>query len=236
MGKIVPFEFNDVLTEAVKMPCIKIERDEFLKHNFSPKFDDDMVRKIVQTNPIRAGVRGSVLDEIARECIDYEQLKVSVLSFGTGFIGLPGVPADLAQYLAHVLRISQKLAYVYGYPKIISVESSMDEKTKGMILLFIGLMYGVNSANKVITEVSKSLAGKLAKDIGKTAVTKTAWYPLLKELGKSVGIKVTKDYVTKGVGKAIPILGAVVSAGVSYYAFGEGSERLYESLRKNPVR
>jgi len=236
MGNIVPFEFNDVLAEVVKIPGVRIEREEFLKHNFSSKFADDMVRKIVQTSPIRAGVSGSVLDEIARECIDYEQLKVSILSFGTGFFGLPGMPADLAQYLAHVLRISQKLAYVYGYPKIISVESGMDEKTKGMILLFIGLMYGVNGANKVIAEVSKSLAAKLAKDIGKTAVTRTAWYPLLKELGKSVGIKVTKDYVAKGVGKAFPLLGAVVGFGVSYYAFGEGSERLYESLRKNPVR
>ena len=236
MSNVVPFDFNEVLAVAAEFPGVKIEREEFLQNNFSSRFDSEMVARIVQTSPIKAEVNESVLHEIARECIDYEQMKVSALSFATGCGGLVGIPADLAQYLAHVLRISQKLAYIYGYPEIFSIEESMDEKTQKIILLFIGVMYGVSGANKVIAEISKSLAGKVGKDILRAALTKTAWYPLLQQVCKQVGFKVTKDALSKIPAKSGPMIGGVVSAGFSYYCFGKGAECLHKTLRENPVR
>ena len=236
MSNIVPFDFDEVLAVAVELPGVKIEREEFLQNNFSSRFDSEMVTRIVQTSPIRAGVNESVLHEIARECIDYEQMKVSALSFATGCGGLVGIPADLAQYLAHVLRISQKLAYIYGYPEIFSVEGSMDERTQKIILLFIGVMYGVSGANKVIAEISKSLASKAGKDILRSALTKTAWYPLLQQVCKQVGIQVTKDALSKTTTKVFPVIGGMFSAGFSYYCFGKGAECLHKTLRENPVR
>ena len=236
MSNVVPFDFNEVLAEAAEFPGVKIEREEFLQNNFSSRFDSEMVARIVQTSPIKAGVNESVLHEIARECIDYEQMKVSALSFATGCGGLVGIPADLAQYLAHVLRISQKLAYIYGYPEIFSIEESMDEKTQKLILLFIGGMYGVSGANKVIAEISKSLASKAGKDILRAALTKTAWYPLLQQVCKQVGIKVTKDALSKTTTKVIPVIGGLFSAGFSYYYFDKEAERLHKALRENPVR
>ena len=236
MSNVVPFDFNEILAVATDFPGVKIEREEFLQSNFSSRFDNEMVTRIAQTSPIRAGVNESVLHEIARECIDYEQMKVSVLSFGTGCAGLVGIPADLAQYLAHVLRISQKLAYIYGYQEFFSVEGSMDEKTQKIILLFIGVMYGVSGANKVIAEISKSLASKAGKDILRAALTKTAWYPLLQQVCKQVGIKVTKDALSKTTTKVIPVIGGVFSAGFSYYCFGKEAERLHKALIENPVR
>ena len=204
MSNIVPFDFDKVLALAVELPGVKIEREEFLQKYFSSRFDREIVARIVQTSPIRAGVNESVLYEIARECINYEKKKVSALSFATGSGGFVGIPADLAQYMAHVLRISQKLAYIYGYPEIRSIEGSMDEKTQKIILLFIGVMYGVSGANKVIAEISKSLAGKVGKDILRAALTNTAWYPLLKQCCKQVGIKVTKDALSKIPTKVVP--------------------------------
>lgn len=226
MSNIVPFDFDKVLALAVELPGVKIEREEFLQKYFSSRFDREIVARIVQTSPIRAGVNESVLYEIARECINYEKKKVSALSFATGSGGFVGIPADLAQYMAHVLRISQKLAYIYGYPEIRSIEGSMDEKTQKIILLFIGVMYGVSGANKVIAEISKSLAGKVGKDILRAALTKTAWYPLLKQCCKQVGIKVTKDALSKIPTKVVPGIGGVVSAGFSYYCFGKGGRTL----------
>ena len=236
MSNVVPFDFNEVLAVAAEFPGVKIEREEFLQNNFSSRFDSEMVTQIVQTSPIRAGVNESVLHEIARECIDYEQMKVSALSFVTGSGGFVGIAPDFAQYLAHVLRISQKLAYIYGYPEILSIEGSMDEKTQKIILLFIGIMYGVSGANKVIAEISKSLAGKVGKDILRAALTKTAWYPLLKQVCKQVGIKVTKDALSKTTTKVIPVIGGMFSAGFSYYYFGKEAKRLHKALRENPVR
>ncbi len=235
MSNVVPFDFNDVLAVAVKAPCVKIEREEFLQSNFSRVCSPDVVKKIIQTSPIAAGISERLLNEIARECINYEKYKVSTLSFGIGFGGLVGIPADLAQYLAHVLRIAQKLAYIYGYPEIVSIEGSMDETSKNIILMFIGVMYGVNQANKVIAELSKSLAGKVSKDILKATLTKTAWYPFLKEVGKEVGIKVTKDTLGKTVIKSVPIISSGISAAITYICFEKGAKKLHKTLRDNPV-
>ena len=112
----------------------------------------------------------------------------------------------------------------------------MDEKTQKIILLFIGVMYGVSGANKVIAEISRALAGKVGKDILRAALTKTAWYPLLQRVCKQVGIKVTKNALSKIPNKVVPGIGGVVSAGFSYYCFGKGAECLHKTLRENPVR
>lgn len=236
MSNIVPFDFNEVLAVAVKAPMVKIDRAEFLKKNFSREVEPKMVDKIVQTSPIKAGVSEHILKKIARECIKYETYQVSTLSLGTGFGGVFGITADFAQYLVHVLRISQKLAYIYGYPSIISIDGGMDDATKNIILLFIGMMYGVKRTNEVIAKLSITLAEQIAKNISREALTKTAWYPLLKQCCKQVGIKVTKDALSKIPTKVVPGIGGVVSAGFSYYCFGKGAERLHETLRKNPVR
>lgn len=236
MSNIVPFDFDEVLAVAVKAPMIKIDRAEFLKNNFSREVEPKMVDKIVQTSPIKAGVSEHILKKIASECIKNETYNVSALSFCTGFGGLIGIPADLAQYLVHVLRISQKLAYIYGYPSIISIDGGMDDATKNIILLFIGIMYGVKRTDEVIAKLSITLAEQIAKNISREALTKTAWYPLLKQCCKQVGIKVTKDALSKIPTKVVPGIGGVVSAGFSYYCFGKGAERLHETLRKNPVR
>ena len=236
MSNIVPFDFDKVLAVAVKAPMVKIDRAEFLKNNFSREVEPKMVDKIVQTSPIKAGVSEHILKKIARECIKNETYNVSALSFGTGFGGLIGIPADLAQYLVHVLRISQKLAYIYGYPSMISIDGGMDDATKNIILLFIGMMYGVKGTEKVIANLSVTLAEQIAKNISREALTKTAWYPLLKEICKQVGIKVTKDTLGKAAVKSIPVLASIVSATLSYICFEKNAERLHETLRENPVR
>ena len=236
MSNIVPLDFDKVLAVAVKAPMVKIDRAEFLKNNFSREVEPKMVDKIVQTSPIKAGVSEHILKKIARKCIKNETYNVSALSFGTGFGGLIGIPADLAQYLVHVLRISQKLAYIYGYPSMISIDGGMDDATKNIILLFIGMMYGVKGTEKVIANLSVTLAEQIAKNISREALTKTAWYPLLKEICKQVGIKVTKDTLGKATVKSIPVLASIVSATLSYICFEKNAERLHETLRENPVR
>ena len=236
MSNIVPFDFNEVLAVALKAPMVKIDRAEFLKNNFSREVEPKMVDKIVQTSPIKAGVSEHILKKIASECIKYETYQVSTLSFGTGFGGLIGIPADLAQYLVHVLRISQKLAYIYGYPSMISIDGGMDDATKNIILLFIGMMYGVKGTEEVIANLSVTLAEQIAKNISKAVLTKTAWYPLLKEICKQVGIKVTKDTLGKAAVKSIPVLASIVSATLSYICFKKNAKRLHKTLRENPVR
>ena len=233
MGELI--NINDVLAIALNAPGVRIDRNEFLINNFSRIVDPEKVQEILNTSPIKANISKSKLDNIAEECINYETYKVSLLSFGSGFGGLIGIPADLAQYLVHVIRISQKLAYIYGWPEIFNIDRSLDEETKNIILIFIGEVYGVAGTNEAISRISQVYAEHLSKSLAKQALTKTTWYPLLKELCKTIGIKITKDTVSKSAAKAVPIIASLVCGALTYGSFKDGANRLHKSLKENPV-
>lgn len=228
--------FDELFNQAVKVPGVRIDRKEFLLNNFSREFEPEIVNKIVDTSPIRAGVDKRVLNEIAKECISFERYKVSAISAGTGFGGAATIPADLIQYLAHVLRVSQKLAYTYGWPELISLEKGLDETTKNILLLFIGRMFGVRGTNKLIQALSEELAKKVVKDLSKAALTKTALYPLIKEMAKAVGVKITKKVFADSIGKSIPVIASIISGALTYHNFGSGADKLHESLREKPYK
>lgn len=54
------------------------------------------------------------------------------------------VPADLTQQMAHILRIMQKLAYLYGWPSLMDEENStIDDGMVNDLIIFAGIMFGV---------------------------------------------------------------------------------------------
>ena len=224
--------FDEVFSQALKLPGIRIDRKEFLESNFSREFDPDIVNKIVETSPILVGVDSRILNKIARECISYEKFKVSAISAGSGVGGVGTIVPDLCQYIVHVIRIAQKLAYVYGWPELISVDGNLDDETKSILLLFIGRMYGVHKTNMAIQTISAALTKEVVKRLSKAALTKTVAYPLIKEVGKTVGITITKKIAAEAAGKAVPIFACVISGGLTYYNFGKGATKLQESLSK----
>lgn len=228
-------DINKAIVLAAQMPLVKINREEFLAANFSRYFEPDEVNEIIETSPIRANVDKRILNKIARECISYEKYKVSLISAATGMGGYVGAAADIPQYLAHALRISQKLAYVYGWPDIFDIEKNIDDETKNIILIFMGRMYGVGKTAEVLKTLAEGLATQLAKDISKKALTKTAWYPILKAVAKSVGVKITKDSLGKTVAKSVPVVSVLISGGMTLYNFDKGANRLYNTLKDNPV-
>ena len=46
-----------------------------------------------------------------------------------GFALLATVPADTAQYLGHMLRVAQKLAYLYSWPDLFEEDDEPDDAT-----------------------------------------------------------------------------------------------------------
>ena len=58
------------------------------------------------------------------------------------------IPADLVQFYWHAIVLSQKLAYLYGWPDLLK-EDEADEETKAKITLLIGVMMGAQVANKL---------------------------------------------------------------------------------------
>lgn len=62
--------------------------------------------------------------------------------------------------------------------------------------------------------------------------SKTKYYPLIKQIGKWIGINVTKNTFARSVSKVVPILGGLVSAGVTAAMMKPMAKRLKNHLRE----
>ena len=140
------------------------------------------------------------------------------------------IPADLAQYYYHVFVLSQKMAYLYGFPDLTDENGALTEEAKNVMTLFAGAMMGVGIANEAIQELVKNLSKEIVKRLPKYALTKTVIYPIVKQVAKWIGIKLTKDSFAKGLGKFVPILGGVISGGLTYVTFRPGAKKLKNTL------
>lgn len=216
-------DFELVLKSAVSLPTVRIDRRAFLKSELNKYCPKDQVLDAIENNPAHAGIPVSVINKIADSCINFETNKVSAISFASG---LPGglamfgtVPADLAQYSGHILRILQKLIYLYGWEELIPEDGKLDDETNNMLTLFVGVMFGANGAATTITKVSAGAAQQASKKFASKALTKGMIYPIVKKVSQAIGVKMTKEIFAKGVSKVIPIVGGVVSGGITYVTY-----------------
>lgn len=223
--------WDSVLDTTMKIPGIKVNREEFLNQAFSAAGSDT---DFSEKRPIDY-FDEAVIEKVAKDVINGQTLKVTSVS---ALAGIPGgfailgtMPADIAQFYFHAIVLAQKLGYIYGWPNLLDDEGHLSEGTRNVLTIFIGVMMGAQTANKAITEIAKRVALEAAKRIPKQALTKTAWYPIIKSLGKWMGVQITKQSIGKGAGKIIPILGGVLSGGITLATFRPMANRLRNELR-----
>lgn len=227
-------DFEQLLASAVKLPMVHISREDFLRKELQKYFDDDIVEKAIEYNPAYAGISSRTINKIADASIKFETTKVSSISF---LAGLPGgwamvgtIPADLVQYYAHVLRILQKLSYLYGWQELVGNNGALDDETNTLLILFTGVMFGVNGAIAAINKISEQMAAKVIKTLPQKALTKTLIYPIVKKVATILGFKMTENVFAKGVSKIIPIVGGVVSGGLTFATYMPMAKRLKKYL------
>lgn len=232
-------KFEMILHSAMELPGIKINRTEFLRKELIKYFDGITVEKAIKTNPAQAGIKVSDLDRIAAGCINFETAKVTALSTAAGIPGgaamIATVPADIAQFFGHVIRILQKLVYLYGWQEIFSDENTINDEAANQIMLFIGVMFGVNVANATINKIAQGAALHAEKTLVRKALTQGTIYPIVKKIATYINVQMTKDLFAKGVGKAIPIIGAGISGVVTFASFKPMCKKLQKYLITLPM-
>ncbi|MCL2610480.1 MAG: hypothetical protein FWE02_02255 [Defluviitaleaceae bacterium] len=179
------------------------------------------------------------LDRIAKSCINRETTTVSSISATAGIAGgiamAATIPADTAQFFAHIIRILQKLTYLYGWQETTISENGLDDETANQLTLFIGVMFGVNAANVAVSKIAILAAQNVPKKLMQQALTKGTIYPIVKNISKAIGIKMTTTIFAKSAGKIIPVVGAVASGGITYVLFKQMSNRLKKYLETLPT-
>ena len=229
--KITP---EDIICKAAQLPIAKVDRSTFLKKELKKHYSEETVKLALEHNPAYAGIDKYTINSIANQVIQYETNKVSSISFAAG---LPGgaamaatIPTDVAQYFAFLLRAMQEIAYLYGFDEFDFSKDSIDSNTMNEVLVFMGVMFGIQGANAGVKVIAQSTAQKVSKTLANKALTKTAVYPIVKKIAKAVGIKMTKQIFADGVSKVVPVLGGAVSGGLTYVAYKRSCLRLKHSF------
>jgi hypothetical protein len=229
-----------ILVRAASLKAVRIDRDVFLRTIVKKYYPEGDADAAVQATPAQAGIPDAKIDEMARASVDFETSKCAALSFAAGIPGgvaLVGtVPADLAQYFVHVMRVEQKLAYLYGWQSFLNEDDEVDDETIAMLVMLMGVMMGVGEAANTFTKFASTTAqSAVSKKVASMALTKTAFYNPMKKVLRDIGINVTKKSFGEAVGKAVPVIGGVISGGITYATFKPSSEKLRQYLRALPI-
>ena len=224
--------WDKVMNGALKMPMVKVDRTAFLTKEFSMYNNADQLR---DKRPIDL-FDAEAIERAARGVINSHLTKATVASTAAGIPGglvmAATMPADIAQYYWHVLVVAQKLGYLYGWPDLLDDKGQITEGTRNVLTLFVGVMFGAQAASKLVGEIAKRVSLQAAKRLPQQALTKTVYYPVVKQVAKWIGVKMTKDTFGRGVGKAIPILGGVLSGAITAFSFKPMAEKLQKHLRE----
>ena len=229
--------WNKVLTAALKVPGAKVNREEYLKKEFSKYYDESTVCTIIENGYKNVDVDKKIIEKIAKSAIRFHASIATSISFAAG---LPGgwwmagtIPADLTQYYFHVIVIAQKLAYIYGWPSF-EEEESPDEFL-GLLTLFLGVMSGLKTANLAVGKLANSLAKEVGKRVPQKALTKNGLYNIVKQIAKWFGVKLTKEQFGKVLEKIIPFVGAFVSGTLTVSTYLPMANKLRKYLSKLPL-
>lgn len=197
--------------------------------------------------------------QIAEKIVNEQSQQNGLLGAITGFGGLVTLPATVPIDLIKSWKIQaftiRCIACLYGY-----VPENRDLKTDIFLVLSNGSVVGIknlvvqeamnsvskhslkaldslkHSAIEVATKQGTKYAAKaITKYGGKTIVNSTmkgAYKYLVKALWKVGGRKAVEKAVQKSLGKAIPVLGAVIGGGIDWFstqAVGKLAIQYYEN-------
>ena len=228
------------LKKLVRIRGVRISREDFLRQELQKAhLSESQIEEAIASDPISAGISQKRLDKLANDAISYETKKSTALSFVAGIPGglamVGTVPADLAQYYVHSLRIMQKLAYLYGWKEFLTDPEDIDDETIAQMGLFFGVMLGVAGAAESMRDFARMIvAPAIEKRVARKALMKGTWYPVVKKSLKVIGISVTRQGFTKTMSKILPLIGGVISGGMTFVSLQTQANRLKQHLRQLP--
>ncbi|NHC38920.1 bacteriochlorophyll 4-vinyl reductase [Bacillus sp. MM2020_1] len=223
-----------ILTNALKVPGVKVNRTEFLSKALQENVSYKDLVVVLEKGPIEAGVNINILDKVAKSLIEKRTLQSSGASFAAGIPGglamAATIPADTLQFYGVSLRLAQELAYLFGYEDLWDDDRIDGERVRGELTLFIGVMFGVGGTASALKVLSSKVAQQVLKKLPRKALMKTIYYPIVKKVAATIGVKITKKTFAQGISKAIPLIGGVISGGLTYASMKPMGTRLRNTL------
>jgi hypothetical protein len=226
--------WNRILAVVLKMPGVKVDRVAFLRKSLKDYCNDQRLDMLENVRPYTV-TTDKVIDSVATSCINYH---TALATTGSTIAGLPGglamaatIPGDITQYYFHVVVLSQKLAYLYGFPDFCNEDGELSENASDLLTIFMGAMMGAKVADQGISELAKGMAKSAVGRLPRVAITKTAIYPIAVQVARIAGMKLSKEGFSKSIGRFLPIAGGIFSGTLTLFTFRPGALRLQKRLK-----
>ena len=230
-------DIEDFIIHGLRSPGIGINRESYLRAEFRKTFPQEVIDEAVRSTPAKAGITVEQINKLADQAISYERNCVTGISTA---LGMPGgaamaatIPTDILQYYGFMLRAAQKMLYLYGFPQINVNEkdSVFDSETLNILVICLGVMYGVAGANSALKVIANALAKGVEKKLINKALTKGFIYPIVKKVASWFGKNMTKKVFAGFFKKAIPVVGGLIGGSITFLSFGPCCHKLKETLQ-----
>lgn len=225
---------ESAINAAMRIPGVSVDREEFLRTTFQKYGNTDKL----STHGPQEIYSSDVLDKVANSVIRRHTTEATALSAAAGIPGgfgaVPATIGDLSQFYAHLLIVGQKLGYVYGMEDLRKGQSSFDEESNRILIIMLGVAFGVEGANQVMSKIAKVAIKKYAKDvIAKSAEKSLAGVVsrMVIKIMEALGMKVSEKSASNFVGKAIPVVSGVISGAITYATFPPMARKLKKTMK-----
>lgn len=223
--------WDKVLKAALNVPLVKVDRNKYLSKELLPYMTLEEITVVIEG---KTAIPKRIRDKISKGAINHHLTIACSLS---AVAGIPGgfamfgtVPADLAQFYAQILIVTQKLLYLYGWEDLCDRDGVLSDEATHILTVWIGLMFGCEAAIGALNQILKNAAKEALKRIPRIAFGHAAFYVAARHVAKWLGIRLTQKGVAQAAAKAIPLIGAPTSALLTYSAFKPMAKRLKKYL------
>lgn len=141
---------------------------------------------------------------------------------GLGYVGLPGIPADIVALISLNLRAIGEYCIYCGF----------DAKTQHEKLFMMNVLALSSSPSDSSKVIAMSQLVKIAKEVAKKQPWKVlerhTFVQIIKQIAKVLGIRLTKAKLAQ----LIPVIGALVGGGFNYYFTSKVTDAAYYLYRE----
>ena len=215
------------LNATFKLPFVKVDREHFLrKALLSAGCSEQQIAQAIQNSPLEV-LSPEELKALTLRVRRFHRTSLSALSAACGMPGgffiFVAVPVDTIQFFYHTFVLSQKIAYLYGFPPCMT-----EEEFRDMMIIALGVGAGVSKANKAFKFIAKQAKKQLLSQLQKHQ--ELLLPQLIREVCKALGVKLTNNTLTQIIRKGIPLISAIISAIFAYTIFTIESNRILSAF------
>ena len=206
----------------------KITQEDIMK--LLDKLYDNSIQGLPKVSPPISQLAADYLDkndnteDAAQSFVNYQIAKCTTSGFITGLGGLLTMPITIPANIGSVLYVQMRmiacLAYMGGY----------DTNSDQVQTLVYACLAGI-SLDQVMKQVSVKIGTKVA-----TNLVKKIPGTVLTKINQKVGFRLITKFGTKGViniGKAIPVIGGLISGGFDFVETKVIADRAYRMFILN---